>query len=59
VGRIFMGTRAEGTTADPLPWAMVAPTVLLAALALISGIFPAPVFHWVDQALELILGGNW
>ncbi|HUX75086.1 MAG TPA: NADH-quinone oxidoreductase subunit M [Anaerolineae bacterium] len=59
VGRIFMGTRAEGTTADPLPWAMVAPTVLLAALALVSGIFPAPAFYWVDQALELILGGNW
>jgi NADH:ubiquinone oxidoreductase subunit 4 (subunit M) len=59
VGRIFGGTRAEGTAADRLPWAMVAPTVLLAALALVSGILPAPVFYWVDQALELILGGNW
>jgi len=59
VGRIFFGIRPEGLTIDPLPWAMVAPTLLLTALALIEGIFPAPVFHWVDQALNLILGGNW
>jgi len=59
VGRIFFGTRPEGLTIDRLPWAMVAPTVLLAALSLIEGVFPAPVFDWVDQALNLILGGNW
>jgi NADH-quinone oxidoreductase subunit M len=59
VGRIFFGTRPEGLTIDRLPWAMVAPTVLLTALSLIEGVFPAPVFDWVDQALNLILGGNW
>lgn len=59
VGRIFFGTQPEGLTIDRLPWAMVAPTVLLAALSLIEGVFPAPVFDWVDQALNLILGGNW
>ena len=59
LGRIFFGTRPEGLTIDRLPWAMVAPTVLLAALSLIEGVFPAPVFDWVDQALNLILGGNW
>jgi NADH-quinone oxidoreductase subunit M len=59
VGRIFFGTRPEGLTIDRLPWAMVAPTVLLAALSLIEGIFPAPLFDWVDQSLNLILGGNW
>jgi NADH-quinone oxidoreductase subunit M len=59
VGRIFFGTRPKGLTVDRLHWAMVAPTVLLAALALIEGLFPAPVFGWVDQALNLILGGNW
>jgi NADH-quinone oxidoreductase subunit M len=59
VGRIFFGSRPEGLTIDRLPRAMVAPTVLLAALALVEGIFPAPVFGWVDQALALILGGNW
>jgi NADH-quinone oxidoreductase subunit M len=59
VGRIFFGTQPEGLTTDRMPWAMVAPTVLLAALSLIEGIFPAPVFDWVDQALNLILGGNW
>jgi NADH-quinone oxidoreductase subunit M len=59
VGRIFFGTRPEGLTIDRSPWAMVAPTVLLTALALLEGLFPAPVFNWVDQALNLILGGNW
>ena len=59
VGRIFFGARPEGLTVERLPWAMVAPTVLLTALALVEGLFPAPVFGWVDHALTLILGGNW
>jgi len=59
VGRVLLGARPEGLTIDRLPWAMVAPTVLLTALALIEGLFPAPVFNWVNQALDLILGGNW
>jgi NADH-quinone oxidoreductase subunit M len=59
VGHIFFGPRPEGLTIDRLPWAMVAPTVLLTALSLIEGLFPAPVFNWVGQALSLILGGNW
>ncbi len=59
VGRIFFGTRPEGLTVRQLPWAMVAPMVLLAALALIGGLFPAPVFDWVAHALPLILGGAW
>ena len=59
VGRIFFGSRPEGLTVDRLPWAMVVPTVLLAALALIEGLFPAPVFNWVTQELTLILGGAW
>jgi NADH-quinone oxidoreductase subunit M len=58
-GRIFFGVGPEGLTINQLPWAMVAPTVLLAALSLIEGLFPAPLFDWVDQALNLILGGNW
>ena len=59
VGRIFFGARPEGLTVDRLPRAMVVPTVLLTALALVEGLFPAPLFDWVDQALNLILGGNW
>ena len=59
VGRIFFGARPEGLTTNRLPWAMVAPTVLLAALALIEGLFPAPVFDWVAHELTLILGGAW
>ena len=59
VGRIFFGARPEGLAVDRLPWAMVVPTVLLAALALIEGLFPAPVFDWVAHELPLILGGVW
>jgi len=59
VGRIFFGARPEGLTVDRPPRAMVVPTVLLTALALVEGLFPAPLFDWVDQALNLILGGNW
>ncbi len=57
VGRIFFGDRPEGLTVGPLPWAMMAPTVLLTALTLIEGIFPAPAFDWVTHELALILGG--
>ena len=59
VGRIFFGTRLEGLTVDRLPWAMVVPTVLLAAAALIEGLFPATIFNWVANGLPLILGGTW
>ena len=59
VGRIFFGTRPEGLTIGRLPWAMVAPTVLLTALAVIEGVFPAPIFDWVERALNLIAGGHW
>jgi len=59
VGRIFFGARPEGLTVKRLPWMMVAPTVFLAALALIEGLFPAPIFDWVARGLTLILGGGW
>lgn len=59
VGRIFFGSRPDGLTVNRLPWAMVVPTLLLAALALIEGLFPAPVFDWVAHELSLILGGAW
>ncbi len=42
-----------------LPLAMVAPTVLLAALAVIEGVFPAPLFDWVAHELPMLLGGRW
>jgi NADH-quinone oxidoreductase subunit M len=63
VGRIFSGpargSPVEGRAASRLPWPMVAPTVLLSVLALIEGIFPAPLFNWVAHELTLILGGRW
>ena len=33
--------------------------VLLAVLALVEGLVPAPVVNWVTQELPLLLGGNW
>jgi NADH-quinone oxidoreductase subunit M len=59
VGRLFFGRPPEGLTVQKLPRAMVAPTVFLAVLALVEGIFPAPLFNWVAQELTLILGGGW
>lgn len=60
VGRIFLGAEPEGgwhVTKPPL--AMLAPTVFLAALALLEGLFPAPLFDWVAHELALLLGGVW
>jgi NADH-quinone oxidoreductase subunit M len=59
VGRLFFGHPPPGLTVDKLPWAMVAPTAFLAVLALVEGIYPAPLFDWVAQELTLILGGGW
>jgi len=59
IGRVFFGPRPEGLTVTRPHWAMVAPTVLLAVLALVEGIFPATVFDWVFHELPLILGGRW
>jgi NADH-quinone oxidoreductase subunit M len=57
--RIFFGVRPEELTVSRPPMAMLVPTVLLAALALIEGIFPASVFDWVTHELPLLLGGAW
>ncbi len=58
MARIFFGKRPEGLPVKELPWAMVVPTVLLAVLALVEGLFPAPLFAWVSEELTLILGGG-
>jgi len=60
-GRIFLGRPrgpSPGAPASRLPWAMTVPTVLLAALTLIEGVFPAPVYGWVFQELALLFGGR-
>ena len=59
VGHVFFGPRPSELPIKRPHWAMAAPTVLLAGLALIEGLLPAPVFDWVNQALAMILGGNW
>ncbi|MGC9522829.1 MAG: complex I subunit 4 family protein [Anaerolineae bacterium] len=42
-----------------VPKAMLIPTIVLAALAVIGGIFPAPLLDWVVQELPLLLRGQW
>lgn len=59
VGRVFFGPKPEGLTLEPLPLAMVVPTVLLVVLALVEGVLPGPVFSWVARELPLLLGGSW
>ena len=59
VGRIFFGEQPEGLKLAPPPLSMLVPTVLLAALALVEGLFPAPIFDWVSREMSLILGGGW
>jgi NADH-quinone oxidoreductase subunit M len=56
---IFFGSQPEGLTVKKPHWAIVVPTALLTALALIEGIFPAALFDWVAHELPLLLGGQW
>lgn len=42
-----------------LPLAMVVPSIVLAVLAIVEGIFPAPLFDWVAHELPMLLGGRW
>ena len=58
-GRLLFGSRPEGLTTSKVPWTMFAPTVLLAALAVIEGVIPAPLINWAAQEMNLLLGGNW
>jgi NADH-quinone oxidoreductase subunit M len=57
-GRIFFGDLPEGLVVKKRSLAMLVPTILLAALAIIEGIFPASVFNWVAHELTLLLGGG-
>lgn len=57
-GRLFFGEYPERLETRAVPLAMVVPTVILAFLALIEGLFPAPLFAWAQQGLALLLGGT-
>ncbi len=60
-GRLFLRPAGEPLKVQPeraLPWVMKATTILLAALTLIEGLFPAPLFDWTMHELTLILGGG-
>jgi NADH-quinone oxidoreductase subunit M len=58
-GRVFLGSQPKGLSAYRAPWTMLGPALFLSVLALVEGIFPAPVFNWVAQGLNLVLGGQW
>jgi len=56
---IFLGDYMEEVELNSIPRTMNLPTVLLAGLALLAGVYPSPVFGWIEQELTLILGGLW
>ena len=62
MGRIFLGpvpaTESEGGwQVEKPPLTMLVPTVFLTVLALVEGLFPAPLYDWVAHELALLLGG--
>lgn len=56
-GKLFLGEFPEGLTVERPPRAMVVPAVLLAAAAILGGLFPGPVVEWVSHELSALLGG--
>jgi len=59
MGSVFLGAAPAPWEKAHQLWAMLAPTIALAALALIEGLFPAPVLDWVTHELAQLLGGLW
>ena len=57
--RIFLGDYTLSGELKPIGKAMRWPTAVLAGLTLLAGLFPGPVFGWIEQELPLILGGLW
>jgi NADH-quinone oxidoreductase subunit M len=58
-GKLFLGEPLGELQIAPPRMAMLAPAVLLAALAIIEGIFPGGVLDWVLRELPLLLRGVW
>ena len=54
---IFLGEPVPDQTLSVLPASMRLATLILAALTFLAGLFPAPVFAWIEQELRFILGG--
>ena len=59
LGRLFFGRLPEGLTVRRPPLTMIVPTAFLAVLALVEGLYPAPVFAWVSREMAFLLGGAW
>ena len=57
--RIFVGKQPDGLEVRDVPRTMAIPSAVLAALALVAGVLPAPIFGWAESALSLISGGSW
>ena len=58
-GRLFLGDAPEGLRVERPSPALLVPTAIVAALAVIEGLFPAPLFDWVTRELDLLLRGQW
>ena len=56
---IFLGECPQEGELNPVSNAMRLPTLVLVGLTLLAGLFPAPVFVWIEHELKLILGGLW
>lgn len=58
-GRLFFGEYPEKLEIRAVPLVMIVPTIVLAILALVEGLFPGPLFTWAQKGLALLLGGTW
>jgi NADH-quinone oxidoreductase subunit M len=56
-GLIAFGTRPAGLHRQGVPKAMLAPTVFLAVLAIVEGVFPAPLLAWIEHEVSMLLRG--
>jgi NADH-quinone oxidoreductase subunit M len=56
VGGIFLGSPGDTPRPDHPPRAMYLSTLALTVLLLIEGLFPAPLFAWVERGLPLLEG---
>jgi len=60
-GRLFFGDEPDGLEMRALPrthgLALLVPTAFLTVLTVVEGVFPAPVFGWVEHEVALLLRG--
>lgn len=58
VRRIFLDSLPEQLETTAPPRAMIVPFTVLACLALLVGLYPAPLYEWVMRAVSTMAGGS-